>query len=160
MATQTRSTTDPAKDESSSALVLFGEALPASMPTALAEAIKKNGLATRTLSGFAPLWKPAKEGDSIMGVCSGLRLNAGKYKDGKYGGSVLTLNGPQGEAAVFLGADLATKFGYDPVTKDFRDSPIGRFYYIRFLGLRKVEGQANPMKEYLVQEVMPPKSEG
>ena len=103
----------------------------------------------REAPGLAPQWKPEKPGEFIIGTVSSVRDQKTDFGEA----TIVTINTPDGQKAVFLSADLRLKLA---------NAEPGQAYVIQFDGwMKKAENPKllNDMKIYTVIEVMPPENQ-
>lgn len=96
----------------------------------------------KAITGGGNSWKPAKSGESIEGVMLGSKV-VSLPKNGRIPArdvNVYTVKTKDADVDVWQSGGL----------KALEKIKKGKPVYIQFLGMKKIKGQAQPMREYLV----------
>lgn len=97
----------------------------------------------KAISGGGNSWKPAKPGDSIEGIMAGSKV-VSLPKNGRIPArdvNVYSIKQKSGEAI-----DVWESGGLKALAKIKKGKPV----FIAFVGMKKIKGQSQPMREYLV----------
>lgn len=96
----------------------------------------------KAISGGGNSWKPAKKGESITGVMGKAKV-VSLPKNGRIPArDVNVYNITTKDGSV----DVWESGGLKALAKIKKGKPV----YIQFIGMKKIKGQAQPMREYVV----------
>lgn len=96
----------------------------------------------KAISGGGNSWKPAKKGEAIQGVMIGVKTIT-MPKKGKQPArdvNLYTIRTKDADLGVFESGGL----------RALAKIKKGKQVYIQFLGMKKIPGQVQPMREYVV----------
>lgn len=128
------------KEETQGTVVVFNRQQTdlTTLPKEIQDALAK--FKTREAVGVAPVWKPKKDGDFIIGKVTASRIA------GKYNSTIITLSTPAGHLAVWLNQDLKLKLG--------TESLVGRNLVIQYEGMLLQKDNPNIKKDMKMFKVI------